>query len=124
MAGVELTNRYQKKIDKRGGDQTMKDTLEEVVNISIGALSLIKDKFIKEVEKFIEEKEFSEKDKGELKERLLERAGREKEDLRKMISKKAEESLKGLGFVGAEKFEALKDKIKNLEKRIEEMEKK
>lgn len=102
----------------------MKDTLEEVVNISIGALSLIKDKFIKEVEKFIEEKDFSEKDKEEFKERLLERADREKEDLRKMISKKCEESLKGLGFIRAEKFEELKDKIENLEKRIEEVEKK
>lgn len=102
----------------------MKDTLEEVINISIGAIALIKDKFIKEVEAFIEEKDLPEKDREEFKKRLLERADKEKEYLRKLISERAEDRLEGMGFVRSEKLEKLKAEIEKLEERIKELENK
>lgn len=102
----------------------MKDSLEEVVNISIGALSLIKDKFIKEVEDFVDQKNFSEEEKEEFKQRLLVKADEEKKRLRKMISQRVEGNLEKMGFVRSEKIENLNRKIEELEKKIKDLEKK
>lgn len=98
--------------------------MEEVINISIGALSLIKDKFIKEVEDFIEEKDLSQEDKEEFKHRLLAKAEEEKKRLRKIISQKAEGSLEKMGFVGSDKIDKLNAKIRELEKKVNDLEKK
>lgn len=102
----------------------MKDSLEEVVNISIGAFSLIKDKFVKEVEDFIDQKDFSEEDKEEFKQRLLVKADEEKKRLKEMISQKAEGGLEKMGFVRSEKIEELNKKISELEKKIDDLEEK
>ncbi len=102
----------------------MKDSLEEVVNISIGAFSLIKDKFIKEVEDFIDQKNFSEEEKEKFKQKLLDKADEEKRRLRKIISQKVEDNLEKMGFVRSEKIEDLNEKIEKLEKKIKDLEKK
>ncbi|MFQ5794887.1 MAG: hypothetical protein ACE5JP_07545 [Candidatus Bipolaricaulia bacterium] len=100
----------------------MGNTLEEIINIGIGASAMIRDRLLKEIEAFMEEKEFTEGEQQAFRERLLERADEERTRLRKVLGERTEVLLQDLGFVRAERLEALQIRVEELEQKITRVE--
>lgn len=95
---------------------------KKMLYLGIGLAFATKEKIEEVVNEMVKTGELKQKEAGELKEKLLDKAREEKEEFKGFIKKQVEAIAKELGFVTKEEIEKLKKQVKKLEKELKQKE--
>jgi len=94
----------------------MKDLLNDIINLGIGAVAITKDKAEKIVNSLVEKGEMSHKEGHELKDKIIKRGEEARKELDKKIEKGVQQALEKLNIPTRKEINEIKKKLKDLAK--------